>query len=243
MKTIQAYLQKNRPTAPTPKWTASMLIAGFALQLMLTWNISNQQGLDSSPGKPLQQLTTTVLSLGEAPLSAYAMNLYIQTFDSQAQKSLGIRTLDHSAIRQWLSQAIEINPKSSYSLLLASRVYASAANPSDARKTLEFVHEHFLRSPKQNWPWLAHAVHVARYELGDIELAKRYARSIAQHATSPEVPSWAKQLEVFILEANNEIDAARQLLGGLINSGQIKDLAELQFLASRLKQLKQGIPK
>jgi hypothetical protein len=243
MKTIQDYLRKNRPTAPIPKRAASMLIAGFALQLMLTWNISNQQGLDSSPGKPPQQITTTVLSLGEAPLSAYAMNLYIQTFDSQAQKSLGIRTLDHSAIRQWLSQAIELNPKSSYSLLLASRVYASAANPSDARKTLELVHEHFLRSPKQNWPWLAHAVHVARYELGDIELAKRYARSIALHATSAEVPSWAKQLEIFMLEANNEIDAARHLLGRLINSGQIKDLAELQFLASRLKQLKQGISK
>jgi hypothetical protein len=243
MNTIKAYLQKNRPTAPMPKWATYMLTGCFALQLMLTWNISNQQGLDRSPGRPPQRLTTTVFSLGEAPLSAYAMNIYIQTFDSQAEKSLGIRTLDHSAIRQWLSQAIEINPKSIYSLLLASRVYASAANPADARKTLDFVHEHFLRSPKQNWPWLAHAVHVARYELGDMELAKRYARSIALHATLAEVPSWAKQLEVFILEANNEIDAARQLLGNLINSGQIKDLAELQFLAGRLNQLNQGVSK
>jgi hypothetical protein len=243
MKTIQAYLQKNRPSAPTPKWATYMLIGGFAMQLMLTWNISNQQSLDNSPGSAPQPLTTTILSLGEAPLAAYAMNIYIQTFDSQAQKSLGIRTLDHSAIRQWLAQAIDLNPQSSYSLLLASRVYASAANPSDARKTLEFVHEHFLKSPNQNWPWLAHAVHVARYELRDLELAKRYARSIALHATSTDIPSWATQLEVFILEANNELDAARQLLGSLINSGHIKDDAELLFLASRLKQLNQGISK
>ncbi len=243
MNALKTYLYKNKPTAPTPKWATALLLSSFALQLALTWNIPNQQGLDTSPGQAPKQLTTTLLSLGEAPLASYAMNIYIQTFDSQAQKSLGIRTLDHPAIRQWLAQAITINPTSSYALLLASRVYASAANPVDARKTLEFVHQHFLSSPEQNWPWLAHAVHVARYELGDIELAKRYAKSLAEHGTSPKIPSWAKQLEIFLLEANNETEAARQLLGRLIDSGQIKDTSELQFLISRLQQLNAGLSK
>jgi hypothetical protein len=243
VKALRTYLQKNSPTAPAPKWSTALLLSSFAVQLALTWNIPNQQGLDTSPGSAPKPLTATLFSLGETPLAAYAMNIYIQSFDSQSQKSLGIRTLDHSAIRQWLAQAININPTSSYSLLLASRVYASAAYPADARKTLEFVHQHFLSSPEQNWPWLAHAVHVARYELSDIELAKRYAKSLAAHGKSPKIPSWAKQLEIFLLEANNETEAARQLLGRLIASGQIRDPIELQFLIGRLKQLSDGISK
>jgi hypothetical protein len=121
--------------------------------------------------------------------------------------------------------------------LLASRVYASAAAPEDARKLLELVHEAFLKDPERRWPWVAHAVHVARHELHDLTLAKGYARSLATHATQPSVPAWARQLEVFLLEANSETEAARRLLGALIDSGQIQDQAELDFLMQRMQQL------
>ena len=48
-------------------------------------------------------------------------------------------------------------------------------------------------------------------------------------------------MEVFVLEAMGELEAARIMLGGLIASGRIDDPAELRFLAERLKELESGL--
>lgn len=224
-------------TAPAPVWSVPALATMLLLQAAFSWTVPREWTEDTSPGIAPTERQVTIQSLGETTLAAYAMNLYLQTFDSQSGRSLRIGSLDQAALRDWVARISATEPRSSYSLLLASRVYASAASPSDGRKMLNLVHDEFLKDPERRWPWIAHAVHVARHELHDMELAKTYARAIAQHATQPSVPSWARQLEVFLLEANSETEAARRLLGGLIESGQIKDQAELDFLMQRMQQL------
>jgi hypothetical protein len=44
-------------------------------------------------------------------------------------------------------------------------------------------------------------------------------------------------MEIFILEDMNELETARLIIGGYIQSGSVKDPAELRFLEERLKQL------
>ena len=51
------------------------------------------------------------------------------------------------------------------------------------------------------------------------------------------MPLWARQMEIFILEDMNELEAARIMLGGLLQSGVIQDPAELRFLKQRLEEL------
>ena len=67
----------------------------------------------------------------------------------------------------------------------------------------------------------------------------RSAAAIDRYTRAPDVPLWARQMEVFILEDMNELDAARILLGGMLASGNIKDPQEAQFLARHLKELEQ----
>jgi hypothetical protein len=179
----------------------------------------------------------TVASLGEAKASALGMMLYLQTFDSQAGGSIALRRLDQEALRSWINRALELDPQASYPLLLASRVYASSARSDDARAMLALVRERFSEAPNERWPWMAHAVHVARIDLKDTGLARELAAQLRTLATGENVPSWAKQLEIFLLEALDEREAARRLLGGLLQSGQVKDSAELAFLAERMKAL------
>ena len=45
-------------------------------------------------------------------------------------------------------------------------------------------------------------------------------------------------MQIFILEDIGEIESAKILLGGLLDSGEIKDEHELHFLADRLEALK-----
>jgi hypothetical protein len=48
-------------------------------------------------------------------------------------------------------------------------------------------------------------------------------------------------MEIFILEDLNELEAARILIGSLIQSGVLQDPAELRFLENRLKELERRL--
>jgi hypothetical protein len=101
---------------------------------------------------------------------------------------------------------------------------------------LELIHEQFQLDPDRRWPWLAHAALLAKHRLKDLPLARRYAAAIDRQVRA-EVPLWARQMEIFILEDMNELEAARIMLGGLLASGTVTDPAELSFLRQRLQEL------
>ena len=88
---------------------------------------------------------------------------------------------------------------------------------------------------------MTHAAMLAKHRLKDLPLALKYARAVDQLTTSKEVPLWAKQMEVFILEDMNELEAAKVMIGGLLASGSLSDPAEARFLALRLKELEKRL--
>jgi hypothetical protein len=104
------------------------------------------------------------------------------------------------------------------------------------RLMLEFVHREFLKDPDRRWRWLAHAAIVAKHRLEDMPLAVRYADDITRHAG--RALHWARQMRIFILEDMGETQAAAVLLGGLLESGEVTDAAEIRFLTERLERLK-----
>ena len=191
----------------------------------------------TSPGAPPNANLALIAGAGERAAIGYALNLYAQSFDAQAGTLLKMRDIDHYAIRQWLEQALIIEPRSSYALMLAGRVYGEMANQTEGRALLDLVHRHFSAQPNQRWVWLAHAVYVARHKLQDDQLARRYARSLREQTDPAQVPRWARQLELFLLADLNELQAARVLLAAMIDSGQLGDEHELALISARLAQL------
>ncbi|MCC6713604.1 MAG: hypothetical protein IT496_00070, partial [Gammaproteobacteria bacterium] len=111
------------------------------------------------------------------------------------------------------------------------------SDPARQRLMLEFVREEFLKDPNRRWPWMAHAVFVARHRLHDLPLALRYADALAAHVTDPGVPPWVTQMNIFVRVDMGETEAAKVLLGGLLESGRITDPAEQRFLMRRLQEL------
>ena len=152
-------------------------------------------------------------------------------------QSRGHRELDYQRLVDWLRTILGLDPRSDYPLFVAARVFAENPDPARSLKMLEFIHEAFFEDPNRRWPALAHAALVAKHRRKDLMLARRYAAAIDRHATGPGVPSWARQMEIFILEDMNQLEAAKALLGALLQSGQIEDPAEARFLVQRLQEL------
>ncbi len=208
-------------------WLALLL----AVSLQAAWHGSRtahrpgESGLPPAPSARALRLA----SFGEPQAAARIAMLYVQ--------SRAHRELDYARLVGWLQAILELDPRSAYPLFAAARIYAEHPDPARSRMVLEFVYQAFLRDPNRRWPALAHAALLAKHRLKDLALARRYAAAIDRHTTARDVPLWARQMEVFVLEAMGELEAARIMLGGLIQSGRIDDPAELRFLAERLKEL------
>ena len=227
----------QRSIAGVPRGVLALLALGLAAQIGLkaTAPPPRTAAEDLAPAPSIAALR--LASFGDPVALAKALMLYLQAFDYQSGSKVPYRDLDYSRLEAWLARILELDPRGQYPLLAASRLYAEVPVEAKQRSMLEFVYRQFLLDPDRRWPWLAHATAIAKHRLHDLPLALRYARAIQRYAVADNVPLWAKQMEIFILEDMNELETARLIIGGYLQSGAVKDPAELRFLDERLRQL------
>lgn len=218
---------------------APRLLLAVALVAQLAWQLA--QAPPSARAKalpaPPSEGVMRVFAAGDPVLAARLVMAWLTSVDTQPGQSLPYARLDYARLRDWLALALALDPTAQYPLLAASRLYGEVADPARSRLMLDFVAESFTADPARRWPWLAHAVILAQHRLDDPSLARRYAQALAAAPSSAGIPGWARQLEVFVLEGMGELEAARILLGGLLDSGQISDAHERAFLLRRLAAL------
>lgn len=220
---------EQRPPALVPAWLWILLGASLAAQL--AWQAATGRARPDAEELPPPPSATALrlAAFGEAEAAARLSMLYLQAFD--------MRALDYARLRSWLGALLELDPRSQYPLFAASRIYAEHPDAARSRVMLEFVHQQFVLDPDRRWPWLAHCALLAKHRLKDLPLARRYAAAIQRYARNADVPLWARQMEVFILEDMNELEAARIMLGGMLESGSVRDPDEARFLKERLDEL------
>jgi hypothetical protein len=234
-------IRDERPVASVPRSIRVALALLLALQISV--------GLMGQPAPPDAEdlppapraAALRLASLGEEEAGARLAMLYVQAFDLRGGNAIPYQRLDYSRLVAWLRAILELDPRSEYPLFAAARVYAEVPDKARSRIALDFVHEEFLEDPNRRWPWLAHAALLAKHRLGDPALALRYAAAVDRLTTAEDVPLWAKQMRIFILEDMNELEAAEIMLGGLLATGRISDPAEARFLKERLEALRERI--
>lgn len=215
---------------------AGLLVAAMAMQAAFSAAHPREWSASRSIGEPPALRTVTVGAFGEQRSAAYAMTLYLQSFDAQAGQQQRLSSLDHAANQAWLERIAMVAPDTAYPAFLATRIYADSLPPDELRRMLRWVHERFLASPAKHWTSMAHAVYVAGHTLGDKRLAATFAGSLREHG-GPDVPPWAKDLELFLLVDLDELQAARMLMGALVASGTLTDPREIEVLTQRLQEI------
>jgi hypothetical protein len=228
----------ERPWTSVPAWLGATFALLLAAQII--WHgrpsLSGPDTRIELPPAPRAE-ALRLAAFGEDAAVARLAMLYLQSFDLRAGRAVPYGRLDYQRLVAWLGAILETDPRSAYPLFAAARVYAENADPAKSRLALDFVYRAYLESPNTRWPWLAHAALLAKHRLRDLALARHYAATIDRDTTDPSVPSWARQMEIFILEDMDELEAAKIMLGGLLASGRITDPAEAKFLRERLEQL------
>lgn len=226
-----------------PAALLTLLAASLGAQVMWksAWQPSAPEAADLPPPPGIAVLR--LASLGEPQALSRVLMLYLQAFDFRAGNRLSYGQLDYERLTGWLGVLLALDPQGQYPLFSAARIYAEISDPVRQRRMLEFIYTEFFRDPNRRWPWLAHASLVAKHQLKDLALARKYAAALDEAVTATDIPVWARQMEVFILEDMNELEAAMLMIGGLVASGKVTDPAELRFLEGRLKELERKVDK
>jgi hypothetical protein len=219
---------------------AARLVLTLALGLQIAWQ-STRPPLKASPEdlpQPPSMTSLRLASLGEPVALAKGLTLYLQSFDSQKGEVIPWRNLDFDRVQAWLGASLALDPLAQYPLFLASQVYSGVVgDEKKQRQMLAFVRKQFDLDPNRRWRWLTDVSVLARHRLKDLALAREYVQAVRLKATGPDVPLWAKQMEMLLLQDMNELETAKVMLGGLIQSGQVTQENELRFLYERLAEI------
>ncbi|MFT5395866.1 MAG: hypothetical protein ACI85N_001054 [Gammaproteobacteria bacterium] len=188
---------------------------------------------------PPQSEFIRLVSLDDVIPAAKWTMLWLQAFDNQPGISIPLRELDYQRVAEWLDLILELDNKIQYPLLAAIRFYGEVADENRQRIMIDYISEKFIEKPNERWQFMAHAVHIAKQRLKDKQLALECAKLIRQYATGDNVPYWAKQMEIFVLEDMGELESAKVLIGGLLESGELKDAHQINFLTQRLIEIEE----
>lgn len=231
------FLHKDRAVGDVPNSVKIFLV--LALMLQLLWH-SQQDPLVAEAedlAAPLSVRTYVMSSLGEPIAASKLLNLWLQAFDNQPGASLSFHQLNYPRLTKWLDTILELDPEGHYPMLVAARVYGSVQDPVKQRIMMDYIFYKFNEDPNKYWRWLAHVVITAKHELKDFDLALKYANALAEKATGKNVPYWAKDMKIIVLEDMGQVEAAKILVGALIESKEITDPYELNFLTQKIAVL------
>ncbi len=213
----------------------------LGLLLQIGWHsqkVERSLKISNLPSTPKESVIR-IFSLDEKIASSKFLMLWLQAFDNQPGISLSFKQLDYDRLISWLNLIYELDPRSEYPLLSASRIYTEVPDNVKRKKMLDFVLEKFLEEPGKRWQWMTHAIYVAKHKMKDLDLALRLARKIRENTSENQAPYWARQMEIFILEDKGELESAMIIIGGLLDSGELDDPHQREFLEQRLKEIEQ----
>ncbi|MBE0613434.1 MAG: hypothetical protein IH604_07200 [Burkholderiales bacterium] len=230
-------MRDERPLSHVSTPVLALLAAGLVLQIGLHAALPAPRATAPELLPPPDTALLRLASLGEPIALAKFLMLQLQAFDYRSGTKVPYRALDYGRVEAWLARILDLDPRGQYPLLAASRLYAEVPDEARQRSMLEFVYQQYLLDPNRRWPWLAHATFLAKHRLKDMALALKYAAALQKYTTAKDVPAWAKTMEIFIREDRNELETARLMIGGLLESGQISDPGELRFLDGRLREI------
>jgi len=240
---IRYFIEKERPVRDVPLPVIVMLLAALAIQLY--WHSQQEPIVAKAEDlpRPMSARAYVMSSFGEPVAAAKVLNLWLQAFDNQPGISMPLHSLDYDVVTDWLDTILELDPRGHYPMLVAARVYGSVSVEEKQREMMDYIFYKFNENPNKHWRWLAHAVITAKHELKDMPLALKYAHALAEKATGENVPYWARDMKIIVLEDMGEVEAAKILVGGLIASGEITDPYELNFLQNKIRTLEEKVTK
>lgn len=181
------------------------------------------------------------LSFGSDRLLSYLLLIKVQLHDNQKGRHVNYSQLDYQVLKSWLLTVSQLNPNSDYPAFLASRVYSSVQSAEKIQHMIDVIDVLFRQQPELHWRRMTEATLIAKHQLHDLPQALNLARKIAELPSSMKLPFWARDMKLILLDESGEKESALILINSMLQSGNLQDVDEKNFLQQRLLKIQQEL--
>lgn len=215
------------------------LLAGFILVLGVqlishNYSVSDQSERYRPLARPFDATIYQGLAMGSEQLFSYLLAIRLQLHDNQSGRHIRYRYIDYYLLINWLDEIHQLNPRSEYPMMLASRVYSQTKDKQRLRLILNYIDRAFMAEPQLHWRHQAEATVIAKHQLDDLELALQMAQRLADLPQSILMPRWARDMQFLLLGELNEFESALVIIDALLKSDAVNDPDEKRFLQEKL---------
>lgn len=181
-------------------------------------------------------------TLGDRQMAYRVGALMLQNFGDMGGRTTSLKDYNFEQLGQWFMLEDALDPRAVHVPYIAAFYYGGSQDGKKLRPLIDYlayigqredVHE---RQGYQNWRWMGQAVYLARFRLGDLNLALKLANELAA-SYKPGMPGWTKQMPVFVTEAQGDKKAAYALMVSILkDDAKNMQKAEVNFMLSYICQ-------
>ncbi len=230
--------EEYKPLSTVPKPLYLFLTLALLAQFVFHWSSVAPKAVPITEyGTPPTHNAVRLLSFADYELASKFLVLRLQAFDNQPGISIRFQELDYFELGDWLDLVVKLDERSEYPHFLMAKLYSDVFERNREYIALEWVRRHFANRPNERWEWMLHSTNYMKHFIKDDELALIYARELREKTDPKKVPSWVRQVEVFMIENAGQFESAAAILAKELESGQITEPQEFIFSLSRLESL------
>lgn len=199
-----------------------ILWAGFVLcfvALCLVWTRTNKYQVKWLNVPPAPHVfSQSVSGGGDEEFSYRLYSVFLQNFGDMGGKITPLKDYDYDHLSDWFFALDGLSGRSNYVPFLAAYYFSAVQDDQKLRPLIAYLEHAGNNTQGQKWRWLAQAVFLARFRLGDYDLALSLAEKL-ENLDNPDMPFWARHMSVYVMTAKGEKEAAYQLILSILQDG------------------------
>lgn len=147
--------------------------------------------------------------LGDAQLAYRSHALSLQNAGDTGGRTGALKAYDYDTLADWFFLLHELDAKSDIIPFLAAYYYGAIQDEAayKLRPIVDYLAMAGHSSYREKWRWMAQAAFLARFRMGDLDMALEIANDM-QAIKNVDLPLWARQMPTLIVEQRGEKDTA-----------------------------------
>ena len=176
-----------------------------------------------------------IMGLGDAQFSFRYGAMTLQNLGDTGGQVTPLKDYDYAKLGEWFYLLHGLDPASDHVPMIAAYYFGAIGVPRDAAVIAGYL-AHVGQNPfGSKWRWLLQAVLLARHKMGDRDQALEWAYQLSKmQPIGDTLPGWARQMPAFVLADRGDLQAARQVMEGLLLSSQSFHPSEVNFMEGYL---------
>lgn len=189
----------------------AVLIAFISLNFLLWLSVRDAQAKWLNVPPPPGKQSIAGMGLGDKEFAYRNIGLMLQNLGDTGGRSTPLSDYNYDHLSAWFFLADRLDQKSNFVPFLAAYYFGVVQDASKLPPLIDYLTLVGQREYGEKWRWLAHGIHLAKYRLNDLDLALSMAEKLSA-MTVPDLPVWAKTMDVLVMNDKGEKQAAYEIL-------------------------------